>query len=134
MVGCFAFHLGYCLLLLFMGESPNTEGIDMTEHELRIEDVKIGQLESMTQTHHRKINNIESTLSQTPDPKTLRDMEHTFKELSPHTDEIKEAAKHYSEMVSTVKQIEQKQIKRDAYMMVAYLVLVTAVQYAMRHL
>jgi len=106
----------------------------MSEHELRIEDVKIGQLESMTQTHHRKINNIESTLSQTPDPKTLRDMEHTFKELSPHTDEIKEAAKHYGEMVSTVKQIEQKQIKRDAYMMVAYLVLVTAVQYAMRHL
>jgi len=106
----------------------------MTEFNRRAEDVKLAQLESITQTHHKKINDIEMTLGKTPDPKTLRDMEHTFKELSPHSDEIKEAAKHYGEMVSTVKQIEQKQIKRDAYMMVAYLVLVTAVQYAMRHL
>jgi len=106
----------------------------MTDLNRQAEDVKLAQLESMTQTHHRKLNEIERTLGKTPDPKTLRDMEHTFKELSPHTDEIKEAAKHYGEMVATVKQIEQKQIKRDAYMMVAYLVLVTAVQYAMRHL
>jgi len=106
----------------------------MIELNRRAEDVKIVQLESMTQTHHCKIAKIEKTLGQTPDSKTLREMEHTFRELSPHTDEIKEAAKHYGEIVESVKQIEQKQIKRDAYMMVAYIVLVTAVQYAMRHL
>jgi len=106
----------------------------MPELNRRAEDVKIVQLESMTQTHHGKINEIERTLGRTPDPKTLREMEHTFRELSPHTDNIKEAAKHYCEVVASLKQIEQKQIKRDAYMMVAYLVLVTAVQYGMRHL
>jgi len=106
----------------------------MTELNRRTEDVKIAQLESMTQTHHSKLNAIERTLGRTPDPKTLRNMEHTFKELSPHTDEIKEAAKHYGAMVSTVKQIEQKQIKRDSYMLSAYVILGIVVQYAMRHL
>jgi len=106
----------------------------MTELNRRAEDVKLAQLSSMAQTHHGKIAEIEKTLGQTPDPRTLREMEHTFRELSPHTDDIKEAAKHYGEMVDSVKQIEQKQIKRDSYMLAAYVVLGIVVQYGMRHL
>ena len=106
----------------------------MPEHNRRVEDVKIGQLTSMCQTHHSKINEIERTLGKTPDPRTLRDMEHTHRELSPHTDNIKEAAKHYGETVESLKQIEKTQIKRDSYMLAAYVVLGVIVQYGMRHL
>jgi len=49
-------------------------------------EIKLEQVSNMVQTHHAKINNIEKTLGQTPDPATLRHMEHVIKEL-PDTDD-----------------------------------------------
>jgi len=76
----------------------------MTESNRRIEDVKIAQLESMTQTHHGKINDIEKTLGKTPDPATLRHIEHVIEEL-PHTDDLKECVKARSERSAMFKRI-----------------------------
>ena len=60
------------------------------------QDVKYTQLESMVQTHHTKIHGFERTFGQTPDPATLRHMEHVLKEL-PDTDDLKEVVKVQSE-------------------------------------
>jgi len=76
----------------------------MTELNRRAEDVKIVQLESMTQTHHRKLNEIERTLGRTPDPKALRHMEHVIEEL-PHTDDLKECVKARSERSAMFKRV-----------------------------
>jgi hypothetical protein len=59
----------------------------MTELNRRAEDIKIAQLSSMAQSHHGKLAEFEKTLGQTPDPKTLRQMEHVIEEL-PHTDDL----------------------------------------------
>ena len=58
----------------------------------------------MTQTHHAKINEIEKTLGQTPDPATLRHMEHVVKELPP-TDDLKDVVKARSERSMMFKRI-----------------------------
>ena len=58
---------------------------DVTEVELR-------QIRGMVQTHHGKIHEIEKTLGQTPDPKTLRHIEHVVDEL-PSTDDLKDCVK-----------------------------------------
>jgi len=76
----------------------------MTEPNRRTEDIKIAQLESMTQTHHGKINAIEKTLGKTPDPATLRHIEHVIEEL-PHTDDLKECVKARSERSAMFKRI-----------------------------
>jgi len=49
---------------------------------------EVEQLKSMVQSHHGKIYEIEKILGKTPDPATLRGMEHVYKEL-PHTDDLK---------------------------------------------
>jgi len=64
----------------------------MMDEERRIEDVKIAQLTSMVQTDHGKINEITKILASTPDPETLRNMEHVIKEL-PSTDDLKDCVK-----------------------------------------
>jgi len=76
----------------------------MTEHNRRTEDIKIAQLESMVQTHHGKINVIEKTLAQTPDPKTLRDMEHKYRE-TPDADALKEVVKARGERSAMFKRV-----------------------------
>jgi len=76
----------------------------MTEPNRRAEDVKIAQLESMTQMHHGKINAIEKTLGKTPDPATLRHIEHVIEEL-PHTDDLKECVKSRSERNTMFKRV-----------------------------
>jgi len=76
----------------------------MTELNRRAEDVKIAQLSSMTQTHHKKIAEIEKTLGKTPDPKTLRHMEHVITEL-PSTDDLKECVKSRSDRSAMFKRV-----------------------------
>jgi len=76
----------------------------MTELNRRTEDIKIAQIESMTQTHHGKIAEIEKTLGRTPDPKTLRHIEHVIEEL-PHTDDLKECVKARSERSAMFKRV-----------------------------
>jgi len=76
----------------------------MTEPNRRAEDIKIAQLSSMTQTHHGKIAEIEKTLGCTPDPKTLRHMEHVIEEL-PSTDDLKECVKARSERSAMFKRV-----------------------------
>lgn len=51
------------------------------------------------QDHHHRLRVIDQTLSSTPDPETLRGMEHTVKEL-PHTDDIKDTVKSHMESKS----------------------------------
>jgi len=58
----------------------------------------------MTQKHHVKIAEIEKTLGRTPDPKTLRHMEHVIEEL-PHTDDIKDCVKARSERSTMFKRV-----------------------------
>jgi len=67
-------------------------------------EVKQQQLEGMVQTHHAKIHEIEKTLGQTPDPKTLRHMEHVVTELPP-TDDLKDVVKARSERSMMFKRI-----------------------------
>lgn len=76
----------------------------MTEHNRRTEDIKIAQLESMVQTHHGKINEMGKTLAATPDPVTLRSIEHAFKEL-PSTDDLKEVVKARGERSAMFKRV-----------------------------
>ena len=68
------------------------------------QDVKYTQLESMVQTHHTKIHGFEKTFGQTPDPATLRHMEHVIKELPP-TDDIKDVVKVHTERSAMFKRI-----------------------------
>jgi len=63
-----------------------------TEHERRGEDVQFRQLSGMVQRHHERLGDVEKTLSHTPDPETLRAVEHVFKEL-PSTDDLKDCVK-----------------------------------------
>jgi len=58
----------------------------------------------MTQTHHIKIAEMEKTLGKTPDPKTLRHMEHVIEEL-PSTDDLKECVKARSERSAMFKRV-----------------------------
>jgi len=67
-------------------------------------EVKLQQLTSMVQNHHGKIGDIEKTLGQTPDPATLRHMEHVYKELPP-TDALKEVVKARSERSAMFKRV-----------------------------
>jgi len=67
-------------------------------------EVKLEQVSSMTQTHHAKIHEIEKTLGQTPDPATLRHMEHVVTELPP-TDDLKDVVKVRSERSMMFKRI-----------------------------
>jgi len=76
----------------------------MTDLNRQAEDVKLAQLTSMAQTHHGKIAEIEKTLSKTPDPKTLRHIEHVIEEL-PHTDDLKECVKARSERSAMFKRV-----------------------------
>ena len=69
-----------------------------------VTDVEIEQMKSMVQTHHGKLNDIEKTLGKTPDPETLRAMEHTYKEL-PSTDDLKEVVKARSERSAMFKRV-----------------------------
>jgi len=76
----------------------------VTERNRREEDIKIAQLTSMVQTHHGKLNEIGKTLSATPDPETLRNIEHVFKELPP-TDALKEVVKARGERSAMFKRV-----------------------------
>ena len=67
-------------------------------------EIKLEQVSSMTQAHHAKINEIEKTLGHTPDPATLRHMEHVVKELPP-TDDLKDVVKARSERSMMFKRI-----------------------------
>jgi len=67
-------------------------------------EVKLEQVSNMTQTHHAKIHEIEKTLGQTPDPSTLRHMEHVVTELPP-TDALKDVVKARSERSMMFKRI-----------------------------
>jgi len=69
-----------------------------------VTDVEIKQMKSMVQTHHGKLHDIEKTLGQTPDPATLRAMEHTYKEL-PSTDDLKDVVKARSERSAMFKRV-----------------------------
>jgi len=76
----------------------------MTEPNRRAEDIKLIQLTSMTQTHQGMLADIEKTLGQTPDPKTLRHMEHVIEEL-PSTDDLKECVKARGERSAMFKRV-----------------------------
>jgi len=65
---------------------------------------KLEQLVTLVQQHHGRIYKIEGTLAQTPDPQTLRDIEHVYKEL-PATDALKECVKARSERAAAFKRI-----------------------------
>jgi len=69
-----------------------------------VTDVEIRQLTSLVQTHHGKLNEIEKTLGQTPDPKTLRHIEHVVDEL-PSTDDLKDCVKDRSERTALYKRV-----------------------------
>jgi len=69
-----------------------------------VTEVEIRQLTSMVQSHHGKIHEIEKTLGQTPDPKTLRHIEHVVDEL-PSTDDLKDCVKDRSERSMMFKKI-----------------------------
>jgi len=69
-----------------------------------VTDVEIKQMKSMVQTHHGKLNDIEKTLGQTPDPKTLRHIEHVVEELPP-TDDLKDVVKARSERSAMFKRV-----------------------------
>jgi len=69
-----------------------------------VTEVEIRQLTSMVQAHHGKIHEIEKTLGQTPDPKTLRHIEHVVDEL-PSTDDLKDCVKDRSERTALYKRV-----------------------------
>ena len=65
---------------------------------------EIEQMKSMVQSHHGKIHEIEKTLGKTPDPKTLRHIEHVVEEM-PSTDDLKEVVKARSERSAMFKRV-----------------------------
>jgi len=69
-----------------------------------VTDVEIKQIKNMVQTHHGKLHDIEKTLGQTPEPKTLRHIEHVVDEL-PSTDDLKDCVKDRSERAALYKRI-----------------------------
>lgn len=73
-------------------------------YERRAEDIKLAQLTSMVQTHHGKIGDMQKVLASTPDPETLRHIEHVIKEL-PHTDDLKDCVKARSERAAMFKRV-----------------------------
>jgi len=104
----------------------------MNEPKPPIDPIKFNMLETMVQGHHGRLLSIDKTLGKTPDPKTLRHIEHVVQELPP-TDDIKEVVKHYGATAESVKQLEKNQVKRDAYLMVAYVALGLVAQYLVQH-
>jgi len=65
---------------------------------------EVKQLISMVQSHHGKLHEIEKTLGQTPDPKTLRHIEHVVAEL-PSTDDLKDCVRDRSERTALYKRV-----------------------------
>jgi len=76
----------------------------MDQFERRNEDSQFRQLSGMVQRHHEILGEVKTTLSHTPDPETLRDMEHVFKEL-PSTDDLKDCVKARGQRAAMFKRI-----------------------------
>jgi len=73
----------------------------MMDHE-HIVRPEFDSLAGMVQDHHKRIRDIEKTLEHTPDPKTLREIEHTHKELPP-TDDIKGCIKDHIDRKANIR-------------------------------
>ena len=67
-------------------------------------DVTVNQLALTTQKIQTRLEDIEKTLGQTPDPATLRHIEHVIKEL-PNTDSLKDVVKARGERAMMFKRI-----------------------------
>jgi len=67
-------------------------------------DIVIEQLKDITKKHHTQLDSIEKTLNSTPDPATLRHIEHVVKEL-PATDALKDVVKARRDRTDMFKRI-----------------------------
>jgi len=72
------------------------------EHERRSNVIHFEQTEKLVNEQREQISRIEKTLAQTPDPKTLRNIEHIIDELPP-TDDIKECINHHKDSRRSVR-------------------------------